>query len=228
MDTHDSFPFLKEIILFLALSGVLMPLLSRLKINPVLGFLSVGVLLGPYGLASLAKAWPPLSWLTFARPDQVEFLAELGRGAAEPVSTVVSWSEATGPMGFALDAATRVTFLGDRYLHAWVSHQFGGRAGAAASLVARARQFSSFVLLVGRIASATAGPARCGWPCTTSLARIGANQASASTVAGPGAIESAWRARSMAPGRTETRRATRGRLLRRRLLRRPPRLLRSP
>ena len=28
-----------------------MPLLSRLKINPVLGFLSVGVLLGPYGLA---------------------------------------------------------------------------------------------------------------------------------------------------------------------------------
>jgi len=78
MDTHDSFPFLKEIILFLALSGVLMPLLSRLKINPVLGFLSVGVLLGPYGLASLAQAWPPLSWFTFARPDQVEFLAELG------------------------------------------------------------------------------------------------------------------------------------------------------
>lgn len=78
MDAHDSFPFLKEIILFLALSGVLMPLLSRLKINPVLGFLSVGVLLGPYGLASLAQAWPPLSWFTFARPDQVAFLAELG------------------------------------------------------------------------------------------------------------------------------------------------------
>ena len=78
MDSHDSFPFLKEIILFLALSGVLMPLLSRLRINAVLGFLSVGVLLGPYGLASLAPAWPPLSWFTFARPDQVEFLAELG------------------------------------------------------------------------------------------------------------------------------------------------------
>lgn len=78
MDTHDSFPFLKEIILFLALSGVLMPLLSRLKINPVLGFLSVGVLLGPYGLASLAQDWPQLSWFTFARPDQVNFLAELG------------------------------------------------------------------------------------------------------------------------------------------------------
>ena len=78
MDAHDSFPFLKEIILFLALSGVLMPLLARLRINAVLGFLSVGVVLGPYGLASLANTFPALSWFTFARPDQVEFLAELG------------------------------------------------------------------------------------------------------------------------------------------------------
>ena len=78
MDAHGNFPFLKETILFLALSGVLMPLLSRLRINAVLGFLSVGVLLGPYGLASLAGSWPVLSWFTFARPEDVEFLAELG------------------------------------------------------------------------------------------------------------------------------------------------------
>ena len=78
MDAHGNFPFLKETILFLALSGVLMPLLSRPRINPVLGFLSVGVLLGPYGLASLAGTWPVLSWFTFARPEDVEFLAELG------------------------------------------------------------------------------------------------------------------------------------------------------
>ena len=31
MDAHGNFPFLKETILFLALSGVLMPLLSRLR-----------------------------------------------------------------------------------------------------------------------------------------------------------------------------------------------------
>ena len=78
MDAHGNFPFLKETILFLALSGVLMPLLTRLLINPVLGILSVGVLLGPYGLASLAGTWPVLSWFTFARPEDVEFLAELG------------------------------------------------------------------------------------------------------------------------------------------------------
>lgn len=78
MDAHGHFPFLKETILFLALSGVLMPLLLRLRINAVLGFLAVGVLLGPYGLASLAATWPLLSWFTFARPEDVEFLAELG------------------------------------------------------------------------------------------------------------------------------------------------------
>ena len=78
MDAHDSFPFLTEIILFLALSGLLIPLLSRLRVNPVLGFLAVGVLLGPYGLASLAGTWPLLSWLSFVRPEDVDFLAELG------------------------------------------------------------------------------------------------------------------------------------------------------
>ncbi|WP_341648462.1 cation:proton antiporter [Thauera humireducens] len=78
MDAHDSVPFLKEIILFLTLAGVLMPLLGRLKVNPVLGFLTVGTLLGPYGLASFAADLPWLAWLTFGRPEDVEFLAELG------------------------------------------------------------------------------------------------------------------------------------------------------
>ena len=78
MDNHGAFPFLKEIILFLALSGVLIPLLARLRINPVLGFLAVGTLLGPYGLASLSDQWPWLSYITFARLEDVEVLAELG------------------------------------------------------------------------------------------------------------------------------------------------------
>jgi hypothetical protein len=81
---------------------------------------------------------------------------EVDRGGSmpDPISTTAAWSEPGHPMSFALDAATRVTFLGDRVLHAWISHQFSGASGLALSLVARARQFSSFVLLVGRIASA--------------------------------------------------------------------------
>jgi hypothetical protein len=77
-----------------------------------------------------------------------------GSAMADPVSTLMAWTPAARPMSFALDASTRVSFLGDRYLHAYIPHQFSGASGLALSLVARARQFSSFVLLVGRIASA--------------------------------------------------------------------------
>ncbi len=88
-------------------------------------------------------------------PEGVVSIEAGTRGSTtEPISTVVAWSVAQKPMGFALDAATRVSFLGDRHLHAWVSHQFSGQGPIALHLVARARQFSSFILLVGRIASA--------------------------------------------------------------------------
>lgn len=79
--------------------------------------------------------------------------AERG-GATAAISTTVHQSAARWPMRFALDASTRVAFLGERYLHAWIGHQFSGQPSPALALVARARQFSSFVLLVGRIASA--------------------------------------------------------------------------
>jgi hypothetical protein len=84
----------------------------------------------------------------------VSIEADQGEPSAEPISTTFAWSEARHPMTFALDAATRVSFYGDRFLHAWVSHQFSGRSSLSLSLVARARQFSSFILLVGRIGSA--------------------------------------------------------------------------
>ena len=40
-------------------------------------------------------------------------------------------------------------------LIAWLSHQFSGQSGAQLTLVSRARQFSSFLVLVGSIASAS-------------------------------------------------------------------------
>lgn len=101
------------------------------------------------------------------RPDHdpegnVSIEARVGRAVADPVPTIVTRREATRPMSFALDASTRVSFLGERYLHAWVGHQFSGRTDLALSLVARARQFSSFLLLVGRIASADSFDPRFG------------------------------------------------------------------
>jgi CPA2 family monovalent cation:H+ antiporter-2 len=72
------FPFLREILLFLALAGILIPLLQRLRINQVLGFLAVGTLLGPFGLGRLARDVPLLGWFTFPNNANVAMLAELG------------------------------------------------------------------------------------------------------------------------------------------------------
>ena len=75
---------------------------------------------------------------------------------SQPVRTVVRHipAEEATPMRFPLSAAADVTFHGDRYLHACMFQQFSGRAPPRINLVARARQFSSFILVVGKIASA--------------------------------------------------------------------------
>jgi len=71
------------------------------------------------------------------------------------ILTVVAKSSTPSPMQFPLSASTTVTFGGDRYLHAWLSHQFSGASGTKLSLVSRARQFSSMMVLVGRVTSAS-------------------------------------------------------------------------
>jgi CPA2 family monovalent cation:H+ antiporter-2 len=75
---QHAFPFLREILLFLTLSGILIPLLQRLRINQVLGFLAVGTLLGPFGLGLLTPQFPILGYLTFPTGEGVSLLAELG------------------------------------------------------------------------------------------------------------------------------------------------------
>ena len=78
MQEQHAFPFLRETLLFLALAGILIPTLARLRINQVLGFLAVGALLGPFGLGLFAAEMPSLNYLTFPRAEGVVALAELG------------------------------------------------------------------------------------------------------------------------------------------------------
>ncbi|QOY95665.1 cation:proton antiporter [Massilia sp. UMI-21] len=78
MQEQHAFPFLREIILFLILSGILIPTLQRLRINQVVGFLAVGMLVGPFGLGLLADEVPLLAFLTFPRDQGIAALAEIG------------------------------------------------------------------------------------------------------------------------------------------------------
>ncbi|MFN3558732.1 MAG: cation:proton antiporter [Brevundimonas sp.] len=68
----------KDLVVFLAAAGVVVPLFNRLKISPVLGFLAAGVLLGPDGLARFADTVPWLAWLTISDANQIRSLSELG------------------------------------------------------------------------------------------------------------------------------------------------------
>lgn len=68
----------KDLVVFLAAAGVVVPLFSRLKLSPVLGFLAAGVALGPHGLGRMSADLPWLTWFTISDPAQIAQLSELG------------------------------------------------------------------------------------------------------------------------------------------------------
>jgi CPA2 family monovalent cation:H+ antiporter-2 len=68
----------KDVVLFLATAGVVVPLFRQWKLSPILGFLGAGVVLGPYGLGSLTREFKWLGMLTIENPDELSQLAELG------------------------------------------------------------------------------------------------------------------------------------------------------
>ena len=50
---------LSNALVILGAAGVVIPAFARVRINPIVGFLLVGVLVGPFGLGSLAAATLP-------------------------------------------------------------------------------------------------------------------------------------------------------------------------
>lgn len=78
MDAHAGLPHLQPLLLFLAIAGLVMPLLARARVSQVVAFLCAGALVGPYGLGRLAADLPWLGALTIADGEGVRGLAELG------------------------------------------------------------------------------------------------------------------------------------------------------
>ena len=75
---HPLGDFIPHILLFFGIAGLVVPLLQRLKISPVLGYLICGAVIGPYGLAVFTGAVPWLSYITISDRHTVEVLGELG------------------------------------------------------------------------------------------------------------------------------------------------------
>ncbi len=77
-DHHNIWHVLGNILLILALSGVIIPVLQRAKVSPVLGYLLCGLLIGPHGLGVFQDKAPWLTAFVITDLDLIKILAELG------------------------------------------------------------------------------------------------------------------------------------------------------
>jgi monovalent cation:H+ antiporter-2, CPA2 family len=68
----------KDALIVLGTAAVVAPVVHRLKISPILGFLAVGAALGPHGLGRLADYSRTIDWLTVTGERQIAFIADLG------------------------------------------------------------------------------------------------------------------------------------------------------
>jgi CPA2 family monovalent cation:H+ antiporter-2 len=71
-------PFLSDALVILGAAGIVIPVFARFRITPVIGFILVGVLVGPYGLGRMVPASDWLRWITITDPEGLEPFAEFG------------------------------------------------------------------------------------------------------------------------------------------------------
>lgn len=92
---------------------------------------------------------------------RIEVERSASDGGWQPIDTFSkSWASDEVPtMTFPISAATTIAFKGSRHVHGYLSHAFQAPRTSASRLqlrlVAAARQFSSFMVVLGRISSAT-------------------------------------------------------------------------
>ncbi len=67
-----------DALVILGAAGIVIPAFARFRISPVIGFILIGVLVGPAGLGSLAAQFPWLNYVTISNPEAIEPFAEFG------------------------------------------------------------------------------------------------------------------------------------------------------
>ncbi|HLZ78743.1 MAG TPA: cation:proton antiporter, partial [Sphingomonas sp.] len=67
-----------DALVILGAAGIVIPTFARFRINPVIGFILVGLAIGPHGLGALQPRWPWLFHVTITEPHAIEPFAEFG------------------------------------------------------------------------------------------------------------------------------------------------------
>jgi monovalent cation:H+ antiporter-2, CPA2 family len=76
--TLELSPFLSDALVILGAAGLVIPVFARFRITPVIGFILVGLLVGPYGLGRHVGELPLLYYVTISDPHGLEPFAEFG------------------------------------------------------------------------------------------------------------------------------------------------------
>lgn len=73
-----SSPMLSDALVILGAAGIVIPVFTRFRITPVIGFILIGILVGPFGLGKLVYNYPLLEHITITDPEALEPFAEFG------------------------------------------------------------------------------------------------------------------------------------------------------
>lgn len=78
MDAAPDMSLYKVALIVLGAAGIVIPLFQRLRVSSVLGFMLVGMVVGPYGVGSLTPRYPWLTAVTIDAPRAIQPIADLG------------------------------------------------------------------------------------------------------------------------------------------------------
>jgi CPA2 family monovalent cation:H+ antiporter-2 len=67
-----------DALVILGAAGIVIPAFARIRISPIIGFILIGVLVGPAGLGALTAEHPLLHYVTISNPGAIAPFAELG------------------------------------------------------------------------------------------------------------------------------------------------------
>ncbi|KMS59834.1 sodium/hydrogen exchanger [Novosphingobium barchaimii LL02] len=71
-------PVMSDALVILGAAGIVIPVFNRYRITPVIGFILVGLLVGPFGLGRHVFDVPWLAYFTITDPDGLDLFAEFG------------------------------------------------------------------------------------------------------------------------------------------------------
>ena len=67
-----------DALVILGAAGIVIPAFARIRISPIIGFILIGLLVGPFGLGALTDRQPWLHYVTISNAEGIEPFAELG------------------------------------------------------------------------------------------------------------------------------------------------------